>query len=106
MMFAASAWHNGRPNGAMGAGYGLRFLKPFDIDDFIALTTIQLFLAGQPLPVTVNFSNSFASGRCKEIRSKEIGLWLIANGNHAWATGCPPRFTIRQRGNSNIFDVF
>lgn len=106
MMVAASAWHNGSPNVATGAGYGLRLLGPFKIGDFISLTTLQLFLAGQPMPVTVNFSNSFVSGRCKEIRSKEIGLWLIASGNHAWAPGCPPRFTIRQRGNSNIFDVF
>jgi hypothetical protein len=105
MTVNVSAWHNGSPNVATGAGYGLRFLKEFDINHFIFFTTVQLFLSGQPVPLTVKLSNSLVSGRCKELRSKVIGLWLIANSNPTWAKGCPPRFTISQRGNSNIFDV-
>lgn len=105
-MTNASAWNNGNPNKNTGSGYGLRIDASFASIVFNSTwKTIVLHFQGQNKPITVNISPSAQSGGCPELRSKDIGSWLIANNNHQWNNNQPPRFTLIQRGNSNVFDV-
>jgi hypothetical protein len=102
----ASAWHNGRPNVQTGAGYGLRIDALFAANIFQQnWTNVVLYFGGCQGPVVINLSNSAVSGNCKELRHRGIGQWLHNSGNSQWIHGNPPRFTLVQRGTSNIFDV-
>jgi len=102
----ASAWHNGSPNLNTGAGYGLRVDASYTPIIFQKTwANVELHLSGQTNPVIVNLSRSAKLGRCPELRHKGIGLWFISNSNYQWAKGQPPRFTLIQRGSSNVFDV-
>jgi hypothetical protein len=105
-MSNASAWNNGSPNMQTGTGYGLRVDASFAPNVFQQnWTHIVLYFRGQQGALTINLSRSAVSGRCKELRHKGIGLWLINNGNSQWISRNPPRFTLTQRGASNVFDV-
>jgi hypothetical protein len=105
-MTNASAWNNGKPNANTGAGYGLRVDASFASTVFSSKwTNVELYFQGQNNPITVKISPSAQSGGCPELRSKGIGSWLIVNNNHQWNNNQPPRFTLIQRGNSNVFDV-
>ncbi len=101
----ASAWHNGKPNLNTGAGYGLRIDSSYAPNVFRSRwKTVELRLRGQTKPVRVNISLSAKLGRCRELRHREIGLWLLLNKNHQWPLYQPPRFTV-QYVNANVFSV-
>lgn len=98
-------WNNGSKL-ASGSGYGLR-MSANDRDSHfkkkLKSVTIRLPHAGQYQVVNVNITDSFWS-RCSEVRSKEIGKWLISNGYAPWPMGSPPKFTVEQIGD-RIFEL-
>jgi hypothetical protein len=48
--------------------------------------------------VRVMIANSSFWRKCSELRSSEIGQWLIGHGYATWPCGRPPRFEVRQFG--------
>ena len=91
-----TAWKNGRHN-KTGAGYGFRLKIPdrntvFKND----WESILLTLDDATEPFEVKITPSFWR-RCCELRSKEIGLWLIwlmKKGLVNWPKGNPPKFSM------------
>ena len=83
-----SGWHNGGPP-LEPAGYGLKFVardrdKYFDRD----WTTVVVALEGADdveLPLSASFWRS-----CTELRSAQVGSWLLAQGAAPWPKGSPP----------------
>jgi len=87
-------WHSGRP-GDEPKGYGLR-LSPGDRDRNFdtTWTSVEVELDGGST-VTVPLNPSFWRS-CPELRSEEIGSWLIAAGVAPWPLGDPPSAVVRQ----------
>ena len=90
----ATAWHNG---GAPRepAGYGLKFAKVdrdryFDSD----WEEIVLELEGAK-PATITLSAAFWRS-CSELRSADVGLWLLEAEAAPWARGSPPGIVVTQ----------
>jgi hypothetical protein len=97
------AWKNGKHNKS-GAGYGLKIpadeLSCFQRE----WNTVSLFLDGdEEKSVEVNISDSFWNG-CRELRSKEIGRWLLEHELAPWDKGFPPT-VIMTHIQSNCFAV-
>lgn len=90
-----SAWNNGDYN-PTGAGYGLR-LDLADRDAVLdrSWSEVTLDLPNGISGLRVPLSASFWSD-CPELRSAEIGKWLIAAGYGRWSRGNPPAFTLIQ----------
>jgi hypothetical protein len=84
----AKAWSNS-PRRATGAGYGIRISisdrdRSFDPD--WATIDVDLGALGR---VTVSLSDSFWR-TCSELRSADIGRWLIGQGLVPWPKSAPP----------------
>ncbi len=93
-----TAWNNGSYSKS-GSGYGLRISRQEDRDKYFKreCSPISLFLPEQQKPIKVNVDkNSFWKDRkaCRELLSKEIGLWLIYKGYAKWPTNSPPEFEL------------
>jgi hypothetical protein len=98
----ASSWDNGSPDYGTGTGLGLRIDQSYQAVIFNSnFNNINLYHNGELIAKNVNVSNK----NCRELISKEIGLWLIKNKWHKWPTGQPYRFKISQRNNTNNFDI-
>lgn len=100
----ASSWKNGNQKSS-GAGYGLRIDKKYR-DSYFQKTwsDVILYLPNYSNnPVVIELSPSFW-GKCSELRSKEIGIWLINNLRGNWRKRQPYRYTLAQRRH-NEFDV-
>jgi len=101
--FTVSAWNNGAFH-STGAGYGLRLSKA-DRDAIFkpawTRVVIQLPNGKSAKTVTVELSKSFWD-RCSELRSREIGVWLIAHGHAKWGTGVPPTFQLEHVGGNKF----
>lgn len=98
--FFATAWNNGRYH-ASGAGYGLKFATS-DRDTYFSREweDIYLHLAGTEAPVRANIAKaSFWNDTCREVISKEIGLWLISHRLAPWRVGHPPRLLMEPIGD-------
>jgi hypothetical protein len=99
MFITVSAWNNGHFN-ASGAGYGIRVSKrdrgavfePSWNEVVIHAPTEHGFD-----PMTASLSASFWQD-CTEIRSAEIGRWLIEHGHATWPKSHPPAFRLEQVG--------
>ena len=88
----ATAWHNGgQPTDA--GGYGIK-LHAADRDRHFdkEWDEIVLELEGGS-EVTVTLSPSFWRS-CSELRSAEIGCWLLDRGVAPWQRGNPPTMAI------------
>jgi hypothetical protein len=93
--FLVVAWNNGSHHPS-GAGYGLKMFAA-DRDAHIKREwgTVDLYLPGRAQPATVNVNkNSLWSASCRELISREIGIWLISNGVAPWPYGNPPKFRL------------
>ncbi len=101
--FQATAWNNGQQLGS-GAGYGLR-ISAQDRDRFFHRSwgDVTLHLQGYDKSVSVNITPSFWR-RCSELRSQDIGRWLVQKGHVPWERGDPPRFRMSRKGEQS-FDV-
>ena len=86
-------WHKGRPSDEP-AGYGLR-LTPGDRDRNFdsSWTSVDVELEGGTT-VAVTLNPSFWRS-CPELRSPEIGAWLLASGAAPWPLGDPPSVVVR-----------
>ena len=90
-----TAWNNGYHHSDSN-GYGLR-IKIEDRDKFIKRSWGYLFfdLEGKEKPISLNIQkNSFWNGSCRELISKEIGVWLVKNKFAPWEKGSPPKFNL------------
>lgn len=90
----AVAWNNGStPNEP--AGYGLKFTEA-DRDRFFdrGWSEVVVELEGAEA-VTIPLSPSFWRS-CSELRSAEVGRWLLVQGAAPWPSGSPPGVAVTQ----------
>jgi hypothetical protein len=90
-----TAWNNGNHQ-SDGNGYGLK-IKKIDRDKFIkkSWNSITIEIEGEESPITLNISKkSFWGESCREVISKEIGMWLIKHKFAPWKKGKPPKFNL------------
>jgi hypothetical protein len=82
-------------------GYGIKCLAR-DRDALFepAWNEIVLEIDGVT-PVVLKLSPPFCRN-CSEVRSPEVGRWLIAAGAAPWKRGCPPGIIVRQV-EANLF---
>lgn len=96
VIISARGWHNGSPRPS-GAGYGLA-IGYRDRDDHFETSWSSVILDLESGPsVEVHLSPSFWRS-CSEMRSAEIGRWLLHVGAAPWPKGSPPRFELLPRG--------
>jgi hypothetical protein len=88
----ATAWHNGGPS-ADAAGYGIKF-RETDRDRHFKRewNHVLLELEGGD-PPTVTLSPSFWR-TWSELRSVEIGRWLLDRRAAPWERGSPPTMVV------------
>ena len=91
-----TAWNDGK-HLPTGGGYGLhvpladrnaQFKKRW------STVTLELRCGSRYTPVVVNTSKASFWRDCSELISRDIGAWLINNGQAHWPRGSPPRFTV------------
>jgi len=101
-MVRASGWHNGGPP-REPAGYGIKF-TPADRDHHFdpEWAEVILELDGGP-EVVVPLSASFWRS-CSELRSADVGRWLLDGGAAPWPKQVPPHLAVR-RLEGNHFSV-
>ena len=100
-----TAWNNGSHHES-GAGYGLKILVS-DRDEFFDRNWkfILLELENSPKRVKINIDKpSFWGANCRELISKEIGLYLKAINLAPWPKGNPPKLLLNHV-SGNIFHV-
>ncbi len=99
-----TAWTNGRPL-PTGVGYGLR-ISAADRDAYFdsSWQTIHLALpySSRFITVPVNAGKASFWRSCRELISKEIGLWLIRHRLAPWPKGPPPRIEVEAIGRSRF----
>ena len=100
VVVSARGWHNGSPRPS-GAGYGLA-IATRDRDDYFehSWNLVVLDLESGPT-VEVALSPSFWRN-CSELRSAEIGRWLLQAGAAPWPKGSPPRVELLPRGPASF----
>lgn len=87
----ATAWHNGgHPTEA--AGYGIKFTEQ-DRDRYFRPEWKEVVLELDDSLARVALSNSFWRS-CSELRSAEIGRWLLASKAAPWPRGTPPGIVV------------
>ena len=94
-----TAWNNGQ-HYRSDAGYGFK-VSIADRDRHFrrSWSTVQVKLPGQAAPIEVNVGKaSFWSDACRELISRELGLWFIEHGYAPWEQGSPPRFKLAVAG--------
>lgn len=95
-----TAWNDGAHHES-GAGYGFK-VKRRDRDVFFnrEWDCVVLDLPGYPKQVRVNVNKASFWHKCRELISKDIGLWLGQMGQRQWPKGVPPHFILEhQMGN-------
>ena len=96
-MFVGTAWNNGSYR-MSGAGYGIK-LNPRDRDRYFEKPNAFLKLEGKTGDIEVNTDKpSFWNDTCRELISKDIGLWLRSNGRAPWIKGQPPKLQLEPVG--------
>ena len=101
--FTVTAWSNGNPS-KTGSGYGLK-ISIADRNNYFKKnkTSAVLHLSGKSGTISVNTDKaSFWSPVCRELISKDIGAWLIANKLGKWSKGNPPKLTLVSLGNQEF----
>ena len=99
----ASVWNNGQHHQS-GAGYGIKISEQ-DRDKFFQKewNNVILRLEGQSKEVKVNIDkSSFWGQTCRELISKDIGLWLFANNKGTWIKGNPPKLRLEPSGDGKF----
>ncbi len=90
-----AAWNNGRHRSS-GEGYGFR-IRSADRDYYFdrRWKEVKIYLPRMEKPISINIESDSFWESCRELRSSEIGRWLIANSFAPWPKGRPPRFKLR-----------
>lgn len=102
----ATGWHNGGA-GDDPAGYGLKFFA-HDRDKYFDPTWESIVLvldggeaAAEPseidLPLTTSFWRS-----CRELRSADVGQWLLRQEAAPWLKGSPPSVVVTQEDGNRF----
>ena len=94
-------WSNGSPNTQTGAGYGIRISRQdrercFHRDWKVVIVDLD----GQE-EVAINVSPSFWRS-CVELRSKQMGAWMLREGLSPWPTGHPPELELEPQGDARF----
>lgn len=95
-----TVWNNGAHN-TSGAGYGLRILIE-DRDSYFQTDWehVILELEGDPQLLVVNVNKkSFWGPVCRELISKDIGIWLRQNDLAPWPKRRPPKLDMQPTGD-------
>ena len=98
-----TAWNNGKHHQS-GAGYGIKISEQ-DRDRFFQRkwNSVILLLGNESSSVEVNIDKpSFWGKVCRELISKEIGLWLFANSIGTWDKGNPPKLKLEPLGEKRF----
>lgn len=96
-----TGWAGGSPNVVSGGGYGIK-LSLSDRDEHFRRSwqSVTILLDGGP-EVQVAVSPSFWR-RCSELRSQEIGRWMLDRGLAPWPEGRPPKLQLTPLGGSRF----
>jgi len=93
-----TAWNNGSHH-STGAGYGIR-LSPEDRDLYFSHAwdhvVVDLVDSGH---AAISLSDSFWA-RCTELRSADVGRWLISQRLAPWPKGSPPTLLLAHLGGN------
>jgi hypothetical protein len=93
-----TAWNNGSHH-STGAGYGIR-VSPDDRDSYFSCgwdcVVVDLGTSGR---ASVPLSGSFWA-RCTELRSADIGRWLVGERLAPWPKGNPPSLSLTHLGGN------
>jgi|SRR6516164_7303524 hypothetical protein len=97
-----TGWNNGEHH-ATGAGYGFK-INASDRNSHFKLAWRTVFIE---LPQGNGFVTaeadiakaSFWGRECREIISKHIGLWMLAEGYAPWPNDEPPKFEVESLGD-------
>jgi hypothetical protein len=94
-----TGWNQGSPDLQTGAGYGIRIKHNDRNGNFVKeWKSINIKLdAGES--IEVNLSKSFWKN-CTELRSAEIGNWMLNLGLAPWPKNEPPEFELEHQENS------
>ena len=96
----ATAWHNGGPPSAP-AGYGIKFStqdRDRHFDPKWSAVTIEMEGGGSALvALTPSFWRS-----CSELRSADIGRWLLETGAAPWPSRHPPGIAVNHVGENRF----
>ena len=101
--FTVTAWNNGSPK-KTGAGYGLK-IKKEDRDSYFKKKYKNVFMSleGYSHQISINVDKpSFWGNACRELISKDIGLWFIKNKKNSWSKGKPPKFQATHLGENKF----
>lgn len=93
-------WSNGSPR-LSGAGCGLR-LSAADRDQHFRREWTSIEIDLSPYGVTnVALSTSFWRA-CTELRSADVGRWLVAHQLAPWQKGAPPHLNLEHVGGARF----
>lgn len=88
----AKGWHNGgRPRDR--AGYGIKF-EVADRDRHFSRDWENVVLVIGDEEIEVSLSAAFWRS-CSELRSAELGQWMLDAGAAPWPKGSPPSIAVR-----------
>jgi hypothetical protein len=93
-----TAWNNGK-HCRSGAGYGLK-LASVDRDRHFkkSWTSVVVTLPNGTTATINTDKKSFWNETCRELISKDIGVWLVAKKLAPWPDRAPPRFELKPIG--------
>lgn len=92
----ATGWSNGSPSKS-GTGYGLRIRSDDRDKTFLPdWDSVAIDLPNGNC-ATVTLSEAFWR-KCSELRSPEIGRWMLDEGLAPWPARQPPAFRLEQVG--------
>jgi len=99
------AWNNGAHHPS-GAGYGLK-VSAEDRDRYFRRTwkfvTVEISASPGQKTIQINTDKpSFWDSTCRELISKEIGIWLKSQNLAPWPKGSPPRLSLRPAGEARF----
>jgi hypothetical protein len=89
----AVGWQGGSAGAHSPAGYGVKF-TPADRDRYFEQSWTHVILELEDGPVIeVRLTDSFWRS-CSELRSAELGRWLLESGRAPWPKHAPPRIAV------------
>ena len=94
-----SGWYS-RPNDETGAGYGIRVRKA-DRDAYFERRWKRVTVDVGGEATELRLSERFWT-TCPELRSKEIGRWMLGRGLAPWPKGAPPRLELTPVGPGRL----
>ena len=92
--FIVTGWRNGPSKSA--TGYGLKVSRiDRDLHFKPEWKEVSLIVDGLKDPILVNIGKrSFWNGTCRELISKQIKDWMMAQGLIPWPARKPPKFVM------------